>query len=86
MIRCSMLSIAAATCLLSVSAYGQVSGATPDATGGGIVTDGQPTGPVPPRIDPVSERSPIFRYAVLFVIAGAAIGVCVIPGKRTHED
>ena len=45
-----------------------------------------PTGPEPPKVDTLNERSPILRYAVLFLVAGAAVGVTVLPGKRTHED
>jgi len=62
--------------------------ATPVGPGDAQTTgaDALSTGPEPPRVDSVSERSPIFRYAALFVLVGAAIGVTVIPGKRSFDD
>ena len=84
MIRRTATALAVATTLALAPPAG-AQHVDPTTQGGGEAT-GPPTGLTPPAVEPVGERSPIFRYAVLFVLVGAAIGVVVIPGKRSHQD
>jgi hypothetical protein len=40
----------------------------------------------PPRPAELKPVSPLLQYAALALIAGAIIGLSIMPSKRTHQD
>lgn len=40
----------------------------------------------PPRPGELKPVSPLLQYGVLALIAGAIIGLSIMPSKRTHQD
>jgi hypothetical protein len=72
------LSLASAALLVgATAAAAQFAGAAPDETQE-IVR--------PPRVEPPGEAGYILTYLVVLVLVGIAVGVTVMPGRRSHQD